>query len=167
MSDEMPSGSNLVLDLLNYIEQVEKLKTKPAFSVPGDSLFVVYQHELRGLPELQFNLQSNGDDLWLRIPRLQEIVAPEPDEELKPWVVLPKIPEKAPELKTEVVIYDGNREVARECIDNHAEIRHLFNWYVTNQWEPWASTERPRRKTIARYNQLFALQQAIASDGAE
>lgn len=167
MNDEMPSGAALVLDLLNYIEQVEKLKAKPAFSVPGDSLFVAYQHELRGLPELQFNLQSNGDDLWLRIPRLQEIAAPELDEELKPWVVLPKTPEKTPEIKSEVVIYDGKREVARERIDDHREIRDLFDWYVTNQWEPWASTERPRRKTIARYNQLFSLQQAIASDGAE
>lgn len=167
MSDEMPSGSDLVLDLLNYIEQVEKLKAKPAFSVPGDSLFVAYQHELHGLPELQFNLQSDGDDLWLRIPRLQEIAAPEPDEALKPWVVLSKTPEKTPELKAEVVIYDGKREVAHQRIDDHAEIRNLFNWYVTNQWEPWATTERPRRRTIARYNQLFALQQAIASDGAE
>ena len=35
------------------------------------------------------------------------------------------------------------------------------------QWEPWAAAERPRRKTIARYNQLFSLQQAISSDGAD
>jgi hypothetical protein len=49
----------LVLDLLNYIEQVEKLKYKPAFTVPTE-FFVVYQHELKGLPELQFNLQGDG-----------------------------------------------------------------------------------------------------------
>lgn len=34
-----------MLDLLNYIEQVEKLKTKPAFSVPTE-FFVAHQHEL-------------------------------------------------------------------------------------------------------------------------
>jgi len=45
MSDELPSGSSLVLDLLNYIEQVEKLKAKPAFSIPKDVPFVAYQHE--------------------------------------------------------------------------------------------------------------------------
>jgi hypothetical protein len=38
---------------------------------------------------------------------------------------------------------------------------------VENQWEPWAAAERPRRKTIARYNQLFSLQQAISSEGAD
>ena len=162
----MNGSAPRILELLNYIEQVEKLKTKPAFSVPTD-YFVAYQHELKGLPELQFNLQVEGDDVWLRVPRLQEIAAPELDEKFKPWVSLPKSPEKTPELKTEVVTYEGKREVGRELLKDHPEIKELFDRYVEYQWEPWAAAERPRRKTIARYNQLFSLQQAIASDGAE
>jgi len=159
-------GAPLVLDLLSYIEQVEKLKTKPAFSVP-DEYFVAYQHELKGLPELQFNLQVEGDDVWLRIPRLQEIAPPELDEQLKLWVALPKSPDKSPELKSEAVTYDGKREIGREQLTDHPEVQELFNWYVENQWEPWAAAERPRRRTIARYNKLFSLQQAILSEGAE
>lgn len=162
----MPEGAPLILDLLNYIEQVEKLRTKPAFCVPDD-YFVAYQHELKGLPELQFNLQVEGDDVWLRIPRLREIAAPDLDEKLEPWVTLPKSPEKSPEIKGEAVTYDGQREVARARLTDHPEIQELFDWYVENQWEPWAAAERPRRKTIARYNKLFSLQQAIASEGAE
>ena len=166
MIEGMAAGAPQVLDLLNYIEQVEKLKTKPAFSVPSE-FFVAYQHELKGLPELQFNLQVEGDDVWLRLPRLQEIAAPEPDEILRPWVTLPKSPEKTPEFKGEIIIFEGKREVARECIEDRPEVRELFDWYVEYQWEPWAAAERPRRKTIARYNQLFSLQQAISSEGAE
>lgn len=162
----MNEAAPRVLDLLTYIEQVEKLKTKPAFSVPTD-YFVAHQHELKGLPELQFNLQVEGDDVWLRLPRLQEIAAPEPDETLKVWLTLPKTPEKNPELKNEVVQYEGKREVGRERLRDHPDVQALFDWYVENQWKPWAMAERPRRKTIARYNQLFALQQAISSDGAE
>ncbi len=162
MNDAAPR----VLDLLTYIEQVEKLKTRPAFSVPTD-YFVAYQHELKGLPELQFNLQVEGDDVWLRLPRLQEVAAPELDDTLKLWVTLPKSPDKTPELKDEVVRYDGKREVGRSKLSEHHEVKELFGWYVENQWNPWAAAERPRRKTIARYNQLFALQQAISSDGAE
>ncbi|RJG05356.1 DUF559 domain-containing protein [Noviherbaspirillum cavernae] len=162
----MNEAAPRVLDLLTYIEQVEKLKTKPAFSVPTDYFFA-YQHELRGLPELQFNLQVEGDDIWLRVPRLQEIPAPELDETLKPWVTLPKSPEKTPELKIECVIFEGKREASREQLKDHPEIKELFDWYVENQWEPWAAAERPRRKTVTRYNQLFALQQAISSEGAE
>lgn len=156
----------LVLDLLTYIEQVEKLKRKPAFSVPTE-FFVAYQHELRGLPELQFNLQVEGDDVWLRVPRMQEIPAPEPDEALKDWIVLPKSPEKTPELRAEAVRHEGKREVGREKIDEHPEIRELFAWYVENQWNPWAYAEQPRRKAIALYNHLFSLQQAISSEGAD
>jgi hypothetical protein len=153
-----------VLDLLTYIEQVEKLKTKPAFSVPTD-YFVAYQHELKGLPALQFNLQVEGDDIWLRLPRLQEVAAPEPDDTLKLWITLPKSPDKTPELKNEIVRYDGKREVGRSRLSEHPEVKGWFDWYVENQWNPWAAVERPRRKTIARYNQLFALQQALSSDG--
>lgn len=164
MTEGLAAGVPQVLDLLNYIEQVEKLKTKPAFSVPTE-FFVAYQHDLKGLPELQFNLQVEGDDVWLRLPRLQEIAAPEPDEILKPWVTLPKSPEKTPELKGEIIILEGKREVARERIEDNPEVRELFDWYVEYQWEPWATAERPRRKTIARYHQLFSLQQAISSEG--
>jgi very-short-patch-repair endonuclease len=166
MSKELAAGAPLVLELLNYIEQVEKLRTKPAFFVPSE-FFVGYQHDLKACPELEFNVQGNGDDVWLRIPRLREIAAPEPDEELKAWVSLPKSPERSPELKPELVVYEGKREVGRQRIDDHAEIRELFAWYVEYQWQPWAAAERPRRKTIARYSQLFALQQAISSEGAE
>jgi len=47
----------LVLDLLNYIEQVEKLKIKPAFNVPTE-FFLAAQEDLQGLPEVQFNIQD-------------------------------------------------------------------------------------------------------------
>ena len=124
MTEGLAAGAPQVLDLLNYIEQVEKLKSKPAFSVPTE-FFVAYQHELKGLPELQFNLQVEGDDVWLRLPRLQEIAAPEPDEILRPWIVLPKSPEKTPELKGEIIIVEGKREVARERIEDRPEVRDL------------------------------------------
>lgn len=166
MTEGLAAGASQVLDLLNYIEQVVKLKSKPAFSIPTE-FFVAYQHELKGLPELQFNLQVENDDVWLRLPRLQEIGAPEPEEVLRPWVTIPKSPEKTPELKGEVIILEGKREVARKRVEDHPEVRELFDWYVEYLWEPWAAAERPRRKTIARYNQLFSLQQAISSEGAE
>ncbi len=166
MPEGLAPGAPLVLDLLNYIEQVEKLKSKPTFSVPTE-FFVAYQHELYGLPELRFNLQVEGDDVWLRVPRLQEIAPPETDKQLKPWITLSKSPDKAPELKNEVIVLEGRREVKRDRIDDHPEVRELFGWYVEFLWEPWALAERPRRRTISRYNQLFSLQQAISSEGAE
>lgn len=166
MREDLAAGAALVLDLLNYIEQVEKLKTKPDFTVPTE-FFVAHQHELNGLPELQFNLQVEGDDVWLRVPRLQGISPPELEDQLKHWVTLSKSPDKSPELKIEAVVFEGKSEIARMRLEDHPEAQEAFDWYVEYQWEPWAAAERPRRKTIARYNQLFSLQQAISSEGAE
>lgn len=162
----MTDASSLVIDLLTYIEEVEKLKTKPAFSVPTE-FFVAHQQDLKGLPEIRFNVQVEGDDVWLKVPRLQEIVAPDPGDKLKQWVTLPKTPAKPPEIKSECVLFDGKKEVSREQLVDHPEVKEHFDWYVENQWEPWAAAERPRRKTIATYNKLFALQQTITSEGSE
>ena len=157
----MTEPTPLILALLTYIEQVEKLKYKPAFTVPTE-FFVVYQHELKGLPELQFNIQGEASDVWLRIPRLHDIAPPQPDEKLDGWITLPKTPAKTPELRTEIKIREGS-----ELLQNHPEVTALFDWYVENQWQPWAAAEAPRRKTIKRYNDLFSLQQTISTEGSE
>jgi very-short-patch-repair endonuclease len=160
-------SASKVIDLLSYIEQVEKLKRKPAFSVPDD-YFVAHQHELVGLPELQFNLQQEGDDVWLKLPRLQEVAAPEPGELLRPWITLPKSPEKAPEIKQEIpTVGTAANAEPRIALKDKPEVSAQFDWYVEYLWKPWSQTERPRRKAIAVYNKLFALQQAISSEGAE
>ena len=98
----MPAA-DLLIDLLDYIEQIEKLKRKPAYTVPTDT-FVAYQSELKGLPGVEFNVQAAGDDIWLKIPRLKEIPAPELNDELKRWATLFKSPDKSPELKSEIPV---------------------------------------------------------------
>jgi Cdc6-like AAA superfamily ATPase len=162
----MNEAAPLILDLLTYIEQVEKLKYKPAFTVPTEFL-AVYQHELKGLPELQFNIQGDGSDVWLRIPRLREVGPPQPDEKLCLWITLPKTPAKTPELKTQIEIYVDKQLKSCELLQDHPEVAELFHGYVENQWQPWAAAEAPRRKTIKRYNDLFSLQQTISTEGAE
>ena len=160
------TASQSIIDLLTYIEEVEKLKTKPAFSVPTE-FFVAYQLDIKGLPEVRFNVQVEGDDVWLKVPRIQEIAAPDPGESLRPWVTLSKSADKKPEFKTEIVLADGKKEVSRQQLTDHPEIKEHFDWYVEFQWEPWSAAERPRRKTISVYNKLFGLQQTISSEGSE
>jgi len=162
MNDVAP----LVLDLLNYIEQVEKLKAKPAFSVPTE-YFSALQEDLKGLPEVQFNVQDKDGDIWLRIPRLHEIQPPPPDSTLVDWITLPKVPTRLPELRPVREIYDGKRLVRTERIEDAPRIPELFDWYVDNQWKPWAGAEAPRRQTIKRYNELFSIQQTISTEGSE
>lgn len=153
----MNAAANNVLELLNYIEQAEKLKTKPAFAVPTD-YFVAHQHEFNGLPGVQVNLQPDNDEVWLRISRLKEIVPPEAVDRLKPYLIVQKSPEKAPAL---------NAAALNEAQESIPEVKVLFDWYVENLWQPWAQTEIPRRHAIALYNKLFSLQQTISAEGAE
>lgn len=163
----MIEGAERIIDLLTYIEQVEKLKAKPAFEIPKDVSFMAYEHELVTLPDVAFNLQVDGDDVWLRFPRLQEVAPPELDEALKPWVTLFKSPDKTPDLKLEVITYAGKEVASRKVRADHPEVQEAFDWYVEFQWEPWANAERPRRRAITRYTQLFTLHQSITSEGAE
>lgn len=162
----MIESASKVIDLLTYIEQVEKLKRKPAFSVP-DEYFVAHRHELATLPELEFNLQQDGEDVWLRFPRLREIAPPELDEILKPWVTLSRSTDKTPEIKQEAQVLIPGEEPKRIRLQDYPDIKEQFDWYIECMWKPWSQTERPRRKAISIYNKLFGLYQAIASEGAE
>ena len=96
----MKESNKLLIDLLEYIEQVEKLNRKPIYTVPND-IFDAHQFDLKGLPGIDFNIQSEHDDVWLRITRLKEVSAPEPTEILKPWVIISKSPDKWPILRDE------------------------------------------------------------------
>ncbi len=162
----MNDGAKLIVELLTYIDQVERLRSRPCFTVPTDQ-FVAYQHELKGLPDLEFNCQANGDAIWLRVPKLHETAAPVPAEELSQWITEPGNPDEAPELKAELVLLDGGGEVSREPLSEHPQIKSAYADYIRDQWEPWAEAERPRRKTMARYSQLLCLQQTIASEEAQ
>lgn len=163
----MIEGAERIIDLLTYIEQVEKLKAKPTFEIPRDTPFLAPEHEVVVLPGLAFNLQVDSDDVWLRFPRLQEIAPPELDDALKPWVMLPKSPDKTPELRTELVIHEGSEVISRTVLANCPNIQEAFSWYIEYQWTPWAGAEQPRRRAIACYTRLFTLQQSMASEGAE
>lgn len=162
----MVEASQSVIDLLTYIEEAEKLRTKPSFSIPTE-FFAAYQPDLQGLPELQFNVQLEGDDIWLKVPRLQEIGAPDVGAALGPWVTLSRSVDKPPALKPAFLQANSNRDLAHDQLMTPPEIQAHFDWYVKNQWQPWSDTERLRRKTMAVYNQLFALQQTISSGGSE
>jgi hypothetical protein len=62
-----------LIQLLDYIEHVEKLNRKPAFTVPQD-FFCRYEADLRGVQGLEFDLADDGHDTWLRISPLSAIV---------------------------------------------------------------------------------------------
>jgi very-short-patch-repair endonuclease len=151
--------------LLEYITEVEKLKKRAPFTVPDD-LFRVFQRELAGLPGIQYNLVAGGDDVWLRIARLTEHPPPDPDLALRPWVVVSRSVDKRPELRDEVIITRGPEPRTLRLAEFPGVVR-LYERYVAERWQPWSDAEKPRRRAIRVYNQLFSIHQLMAAAGAE
>lgn len=163
-----PVPQKRLIALLDYIEQVEKLGRKPTFVVPT-GYFCQYEEDLRGLPSLEFDCGGEGDEVWLRVPRLKEKDPPPPGEALTPWVVLSKSLDKPPQLRSEITVpaaKEGESPVTLP-LEDAPQIRPAFDAYVRGPWTGWADYERPRRKTIAFYNQLFKLEQVMEAEGVE
>ncbi len=151
--------------LLDYITEVEKLKKRAPFTVPDD-LFRAFQQELAGLPGIQYNIVAGGDDVWLRIARLTEHPPPDPDLALRPWVAVSRSVDKRPELREEIVVSRGPEPRTLRLAD-FPGVTRLYERYVAERWEPWSDAEKPRRRAIRVYNQLFTIHQLMTAAGAE
>ncbi|WP_158618382.1 AAA domain-containing protein [Candidimonas sp. SYP-B2681] len=173
MSIKSPSTSNeLLIELLEYIEQVEKLKKKAEYAVPTDP-FASEQFQLLNLPAIHFDVTDGVDEIWLRVERLKEELPPPAAEPLTPWVVLASSPDKVPTLRTEIrrvtkPIEKGEKPVEEViALSEVPEIPEAFEEYLNGPWKQWSDTERPRRKSIDIYKRLFQLQQSLTSEGSE
>ena len=60
-------------------------------------------------------------------PRLHEIAPPPPDARLGPWISLPKVPSKLPDLKDEIEVHNGKQLVRVDRLTEHPEVSQLFN----------------------------------------
>lgn len=154
-----------LIALLDYIEQVEKLNRKPAFVVPTE-FYCAYEEDLRGLPGIEFDLTAEGDEVWVRVPRLKEEDAPKPPDHLVPWLVLSRSPDKPPKLRAEGIVMSNSADASPPMPD-WKDIEKAFEEYVSGSWTAWADYERPRRATISVYNRLFSVHQAMESESAE
>jgi very-short-patch-repair endonuclease len=158
----MKVAADLTLKLLDYIKQLESLRIKPAYAIPKEP-FVLHEQDVLALPEVQLDLAEDGEEVWLRLPRIEPIPAPEPVEPLRPWVTLPRDPARLPELKgvAPPASGEGTKDALPRQLEDHPEIKALFGWYVEHQWTPWAATETARRQTIATYDRLFKLHHSV------
>jgi very-short-patch-repair endonuclease len=160
------SAQKRLAALLDYMGQVERTNRKPAFVVPVDH-FCAFEEELEGVPGVEQNLTGEGDEVWLRIPRLREGEPPAPPALLAPWIETGRGPDRPPRLRPEgdaPNLPEGTQPPARPPANVLETILHT---YVEAVWKPWADTERPRRRTIALYGRLFMLQQTMEAEGAD
>ncbi len=175
--------------LIEYARQTALLRGKPASTVAQHKLFSVFEHDLQGLPGVTLNRtdQEGEDEVWLAVQRLRETEPPEVKSALlRPWLRVSQSPGEEPRLLDttvgESLIAAGTHRNANErvrpdeapkpTIDPQAVVRfgdydraslvqvQLEN-YLKHMWQPWAEVEKPRRKTIRLYAELFTLKQQL------
>lgn len=164
--------------LLAYVVQTAKLKGTPPRTVEQHGSFKAYEHELRGLPGIEFDKGSAEDDVWLRVERLHESAPPVPKTKLLAALILQsKNPASEPgtvsvvDRKTVEDLgvdppdpadpADPAKPISVHTLPIKAQLDAELATYVAQIWRPWADAEKEVRKTISKYASLFAAHQML------
>lgn len=184
-------------ELLGYVEQVVKLDERPAmrlsdYRLANGKTYVFHQHEFHALPGVSHDCSDEDGPIWLAIERLKRSEPPAPNQELLDWIEVSADPDKAPRLREFILrtvsakekdalvasakarqedceaslVSEGQYDV-RFRIEDNPQISAEFEKYLTERWLPWASSERPRRRSISLYQRLFELNQLLELGSAE
>jgi len=165
--------------LFEFAEGLLSAKDKALMTMKSTGLGYFPESRLVGLPGLQFDGQS---DVWLQLQRLRETAPPTPLDAHLEWfkdrIDRPATPPSLHEILVRDVDIGTASELCEggivdsEEIDTLADpsqvrvvirLQRLDAWraqletWIAGPWETWAVEERPRRLSIALYNQLYQL----------
>lgn len=168
----MPEARILLQRLLEYIGEQAKDVDPRGFRLDNHKGFKRDPSEIQGLPGIETDIKVAGDHIWLRVPRL---VATKPrgvSDQLKGLIKVSTDPNgPAPALDEAAFLHhldkasEGKPEEERKAIEEQerASLGRAIDAYSI-LWRSWAEGERPRRKTIALYGDLFALKQQLETE---
>lgn len=173
--------------LLGFAEGVLNARTKVQMVMQA-GMGVFHEHDFAGLPGVELNCE---DGSWLRIERQRETRPPEPEDHVAQFLVArPTDPGRAPQIKPAIsievpieeasdlveagllmpddahpIVEDGIEIESRVRIVLHArncpEMQREFERYAGGAWAEWARQEKPIRRSIGLYNDLFKIHSAI------
>lgn len=165
----MTGPRELLHRLLDYIQEQTKDVDPRAYRISAAKGFVRRREDIAGLPGVEFDLKITGDHIWLRVPRLEATKAPNIQENYKGLFRISNDPDGPPPMLDEAAvahhINEGLKEKApeeRKALEarSRGALAQELEAYA-NLWRSWAEGERPRRKTISLYGDLFALREAL------
>ena len=164
------------------------------FRLPTGQTFVFHQHELHALPGIRHDAIDEDGPIWLSVERTKRSEPPKPSAELEPWLNLSSNPDKEPTIRetlTRTVPEAEKKDMVKsgkarpeDCtkalgpqakgrydvtlrLEDRPEIARAARKYVSSVWLPWAENERPKRKSIALYQNFFEVAQLTELTGAE
>lgn len=167
------SPRDLLHRLFVYIEEQLKEVDPRAFQIAKSSLPRLFPKDLSNLPGVWFDVQEEGDHVWLKVDRLEEFAPPTPDSEKYGKTIRVDTdpngnPPQLIEAGLGTLIRAAQREIPAEehvALDQsmRAEADAALIAYVS-KWQEWVAREKPRRKTIALYGDLFALRHQLHAE---
>lgn len=166
--------SQLLCRLFEYAEE-SLMELEPSrYQLSSSKNEVFTPGFLAALPGLHFDQQLPGDSIWLQVDRLEEIRSPKPAEgQYHSLIKLSENPGKAPSIQEQALLQrvredqDSEPESDPALIESRARNATeaaLAEYRIS--WNEWAEVEKPRRKTIDLYGDLFALMQEMETGKA-
>jgi len=172
----MTSPRDLLKGLLEYIEEQAKEIDPRGYRISDAKGFVRRNTDLAGLPGLEFDLRPEGDHIWLRLARIEAHIPPVVPDLFKGLFKISNDPFGAQPSLDEGYLATWMRSVIKlepqsaETYDAKLRQEQLMQkaqaalQEYLPQWKAWAESERPRRKSISLYGDLFALKHQIGAE---
>src|SRR5262245_39386006 len=162
------SARGLLTKLLDYIEEQAKEIDPRAFALANNRDFLKRCGDLAGLPGVSFDINVEGDHVWMRVDRLEAHRPPPLDVKFIGLIRVSDDPDGPPPAVDEPAFDARLAEAMRtkgaaESERLHAVLRRALADY-TLLWNAWSEGERPRRKTIALYAQLFSIKHQLEAE---
>lgn len=163
---------NLLHRLLDYIGEQAKDIDPRGFRLSAVKGFIRHPADVAGLPGVETDIKVAGDHIWLRIPRLIASKPQAVSENFKGLVRVSDDPNGAPPTADEAAFLHRLHTATKDKTEDERKVWEAQSRATLTQtveaytvlWHSWAAGERPRRKTIAMYGDLFALKQQLESE---
>ena len=167
------SASQLLSQLLDYVLEQDKDIDPRGFKLSTHKGFIKGKPDLQGLPGVDFDIKVEGDHTWLRIARLEAHSPPVlSDARWKGVIVVSDDPNGPVPRGDDAVLQQRLLQLAQAKPQAERlafETRYLADAFnalkeYSPLWTAWAEGEKPRRKTIGLYGDLFAIKHQLESE---
>jgi very-short-patch-repair endonuclease/DNA-directed RNA polymerase subunit L len=148
----MMTPQELLKGLLEYIEEQAKDINPRGYQLSSHSGFVRYYNDFKGIPGLDFDLQPEGDHIWLRLERLEASSPPITPESIREIVKFSSDPFSDP---PSLIYQITESQTFNNARPSHSEIPILTQ-------EDWIETEADEANNL--YNEQYAFPNSLAQE---
>jgi very-short-patch-repair endonuclease len=162
----------LLHKLLDYIYEQAKDIDPRGFRLSTAKGFLLRREDIANLPGVECDLKVPGDHTWMRIQRLETNPPPPLPENQRGLFRVSQDPDgPMPTLDEAGFLHRFTREAGEmtpeEWVKRGADARtgaaQALEAYSA-LWKAWAEGERPRRKSVALYGDLFSLKHQLEAE---